>query len=107
MENLCSFLAACTRAPGAAGQVLLATDGSDWWVAELVQAMGDASGRGGPSFPFPVSFLRLAAKAAGAQRAMDSLSRPMLLDGSAAWQACGWTPPVRPAEALRASVRAA
>jgi nucleoside-diphosphate-sugar epimerase len=106
VENLASFLAASATRPLPAHSVFVIGDGSDWSTVQLVRAMAEALGKRSRAFPFPLGLLRLAASAVDRIRELDSLSRPMRVDASAAWQACAWQPSVEPASGLRDAVRA-
>lgn len=98
VDNLASMLAYCAETPNVDG-VFVAGDGSDFELPSLIRAI--AAGVHAPSrlVPFPPGLLRLAAKVAGRQREIDSLTRPMPVDWSKI-RAVGWMPALNAANAL-------
>ena len=98
VDNLASLLAHCAEQSGMAG-VFIAGDGSDYELPELIRAIAAGIHRPARLVPFPPGLLRLAARALGRQREIDSLTRPMPVDWSKI-RAAGWTPPLATASAL-------
>lgn len=98
VDNLASLLAHCAEQPDMGG-VFVAGDGSDFELPELIRAIAAGIRRPARLVPFPTGLLRLAARAIGRQREIDSLTRPMPVDWSKI-RAAGWTPPQAAASAL-------
>lgn len=102
VDNLASLLTYCAEAPDMAG-LCIAGDGSDFELPELIRAI--AAGVRTPLrlVPCPPGLLRLAAKAFGRQREIDSLTRPMLVDWTKI-RTAGWTPARNAADGLAATI---
>ena len=106
VDNLASFLIACATRPLPQHSVFVIGDGSDWSTAWVARSIAEALGRRSLVFPFPPGLLRAAAYVVGHSRELDSLSRPMRIDTSEAFEACNWTPPIELASALNNAVMA-
>src|SRR5690606_24496483 len=74
VENLADLLLHLAPHPAGHG-VILAGDGSDCTVPELLRAMAGELGRPARLFPVPPAWLRGGARLAGLRREMDSLPR--------------------------------
>jgi len=102
LQNLCGLLEACIDHPAAAGRVLLAADGEDVTLPELLDAI--ARGLGRPARLFKVPWLLVESLAAMAGR-RDDLARlvgSLRVDASETRQLLDWQPHVRFDAGIRA-----
>ncbi len=100
VTNLASLAIAASRHPAAAGATLMASDGEDVSVRDLLARIGTAYGRPARLLPVPVALLRLLGSLTGQRPAIDRLCDPLLVDGGPTRQLLGWRPPVTMADEL-------
>ena len=103
-NNLCSPVAASLAHPGAARQVLLASDGEDASTPELIRLIAKASGVHPRLVPFPVPLLHFAARLMGREAEMLRLTGSLLIDSSRTRRLLGWRPPLRLREGIRQAI---
>lgn len=94
LENLVDFIALCVNHPAAANQVFLASDGVNFSTGQIIKLLAKGMGRRGRLVPFPVSFLRGAARMSGQLGVYTQLCGSLQIDSSKANQLLGWVPPV-------------
>lgn len=94
VANLCALLAACVEHPAAAGQVLLAADGEDVTLPELLAAIGRGLGRPARVFGAPWGLVDALARLAGRGGELARLSGSLRVDDRATRQLLGWQPGV-------------
>lgn len=94
VDNLCGLLAACIDHPAAVGQTLLAADGEDVTLPELLQAIGRGLGRPARLFRAPWGLVESLARLAGRGADLARLSGSLRVDDSATRRTLGWQPGV-------------
>lgn len=104
VDNLCTLLAACIDHPAAAGQVLLAADGEDVTLPELLTAIGRGLGRPARLISVPWGLVEALAKLAGRGGDLARLAGSLRVDDGATRQLLGWRPGVRFEAGVRAMV---
>jgi nucleoside-diphosphate-sugar epimerase len=104
VENLASLLLCCTEG-GNRVRTFVVDDASNWELPSLLGEIASVLGVPFRPFPFPVELLQVAGRLLGRTRELDSLTRPMLVDGSKARYELGWTPPFDRNSALVTTVR--
>ena len=104
VENLCSALVACLEHPGAAGQVLIASDGEAVSSPDLVRRLAAALGVRARLVAAPLWALRLAGTLTGRGGAIARLTGSLEVD-DAKLRALGWAPVVDLDEGLRRTAR--
>jgi nucleoside-diphosphate-sugar epimerase len=92
--NLADFLVKCVGHPEAANETFMVTDGEDVSTRELIVRLASALGRTARFLPVPEFAIRLAARLAGKEAAVDRLLGSLVIDSGKARQRLGWTPPV-------------
>lgn len=93
LGNLVDAIAHCLRAPQAAGQTYLVSDGQDVSTPELVRAMARALQRPVRSLPCPVLLLRFLGKVLGREKVIDRLVGSLFVDSTRIRQDLKWVPP--------------
>lgn len=91
--NFADALIACACHPAAAGKTYLVCDGEEVSTAELIRRIAGALGRQARLFPFPVTLLRLAARAAGKLAEVERLTGNLVLDSGPIRKDLAWHPP--------------
>ncbi len=94
VDNLADLLALCCRHPAAAGQVLLAADGRDLSVAELLRLLAGAMGKRAPLFPMPVGLMRAGAALLGKGAVADRLLGSLQVDAGPTRALLSWQAPL-------------
>ncbi|WP_439856360.1 NAD-dependent epimerase/dehydratase family protein [Pseudomonas yamanorum] len=94
LENLVDFITLCIGHPGAANQIFLVSDDIQFSTAQMIRLLANGMGRKGRLIPFPVSFLRMAARLLGKQGVYTQLCGSLQVDSSKARRLLGWVPPV-------------
>jgi UDP-glucose 4-epimerase len=105
VENLADCLVRCVTHPGAANQTFMVSDGQDVSTRELVARLASPLGRRARFLPVPELFLRLAARLAGKEPALDRLLGSLELDSGKIRRTLGWKPPVTLDSGLAATAR--
>jgi UDP-glucose 4-epimerase len=106
LDNLVDLLVLCGRHPQAPGQVFLASDGEALSTTDLLRRLGRVLGRPARLIPVPPSVLATALRIAGRRDLASRLFGSLEIDGSAAHERLGWTPPISVDEALAHTARA-
>ena len=102
VQNLCSLLEACVDHPAAAGRVLLAADGEDVTLPELLDAIARGLGRSARLFKVPWRLVESLASMAGRRAELERLAGSLRVDASETRQVLGWQPHVRFDAGIRA-----
>ena len=91
--NLVDAIIVCASSPNAAGHTYLVSDGDAVGMPQLIKKIALALDK--PSFvlPFPVSIMRLLAKAIGKTSSVDRLTQSLVIDSSKIRQQLDWRPP--------------
>lgn len=105
-DNLVDLMTIAVQHPGAAGQVLLAADGTDLSTAALVRLLAEGQGRPARLFAIPGSVVAALRFLPGLGRLVAPLSLSLQVDDGATRALLGWTPPIAAAAALTATARA-
>ena len=95
LQNLCGLLEACIDHPAAAGRVLLAADGEDVTLPELLDAIARGLGRPARLFKVPWLLVESFASMAGRREDLARLVGSLRVDASETRQVLGWQPHVR------------
>ena len=95
LQNLCGLLEACIDHPAAAGRVLLAADGEDVTLPELLDAIARGLGRPARLFKMPWLLVESFASMAGRREDLARLVGSLRVDASETRQVLGWQPHVR------------
>jgi nucleoside-diphosphate-sugar epimerase len=102
VQNLCGLLEACIDHPAAAGRVLLAADGEDVTLPELLDAIARGLGRSARLFRVPWLLVESLASMAGRREDLARLTGSLRVDTSETRQLLGWQPRVRFEPGIRA-----
>ena len=95
LQNLCGLLEACIDHPAAAGRVLLAADGEDVTLPELLESIARGLGRSARLFKVPWLLVESFASMAGRREDLARLVGSLRVDASETRQVLGWQPHVR------------
>jgi nucleoside-diphosphate-sugar epimerase len=102
LQNLCGLLEACIDHPAATGRVLLAADGEDVTLPELLDAIARGLGRPARLFKVPWPLVESLAAMAGRRDDLARLVGSLRVDASETRQVLGWQPHVRFDAGIRA-----
>jgi nucleoside-diphosphate-sugar epimerase len=102
VENLCGLLEACIDHPAAAGRVLLAADGEDVTLPELLDSIARGLGRSARLFKVPWLLVESFASMAGRRDDLARLVGSLRVDAGETRQVLGWQPHVRFDAGIRA-----
>jgi len=105
LGNLVDAILTCIRAPSAAGQIYLVSDGSDISTPELVRAIANTLGVSPRPFPFPPSLLMLGATMIGKREEARRLLGSLQIDSSRIRRELGWRPPYTMEQGLAETAR--
>jgi nucleoside-diphosphate-sugar epimerase len=94
VENLADFLVRCASHSGAANATFMVSDGEDVSTRGLIDRLARSFGRSARFLPVPESAVRLAARLAGKEAAVNRLLGSLAIDSETARQRLGWKPPV-------------
>jgi nucleoside-diphosphate-sugar epimerase len=94
-QNLCGLLEACIDHPAAAGRVLLAADGEDVTLPELLAAIARGLGRSARLFKVPWPLVESLASLAGRRDDLARLVGSLRVDASETRRLLGWQPRMR------------
>lgn len=103
VANLVDLLATVATHPAAAGQVLLATDGTDVSTAALIRLLAQGQGRTARLFPLPQAVFAVLRKLPGLGAPVSRLTLSLQADDRLTRNLLGWVPPVAAEAALRAA----
>lgn len=104
LESLVDFILLCAdynKAPQAANEIFVISDGEDVSTSELFHRVAKAYGIKSRLFPFPVRLLRLGAIFLGKQDIVDRLSGSLQVNSSKARELLCWKPVVTMSEQLK------
>jgi nucleoside-diphosphate-sugar epimerase len=101
VENLASFLVACTTHPAAAGETFLISDSEDVSTAQIVHYLAEGMGKKAWLVPFPAPALKTVASIFGAGGLYDKMYSSLQVDPSKAINLLGWSPQKSVREGLR------
>ena len=101
VENLVDLLVRCLDHPGAAGEILLVSDGEDLSTTELIRRMAAALDTSPRLYPVPVKLLRLIGRATAQSTLVGRLVDSLQVDSAYTCERLGWTPPIDVAAGLR------
>jgi UDP-N-acetyl-alpha-D-quinovosamine dehydrogenase len=104
-DNLVDLAATAALHPAAAGQVLLAADGSDFSTPALIRILAQGQGHAARLFAVPETMLAALRAVPGLGSALARLTLSLQVDDRATRALLGWTPPVPAAAALLAAAR--
>lgn len=105
VENLADLLVTCVTHPEAAGQTFLVSDCEDVSTRELIVRLARALGCSHRFLPVPEFMLRLGARLAGKEPALDRLLGSLAINSQKAHERLGWTPPEPLDQGLAATAR--
>jgi len=103
LDNLVDFVALCAdreKAPKAANEVFLISDGADVSTSDLLRKVASSQGVKSRLLPLPVSVMTFVAKMLGKGAVADRLFGNLQVDSSKAQELLGWQPVVTMDEAL-------
>lgn len=101
VDNLADLISVCLAHAAAAGQRFMASDGHDVSTRELAEMLGTALGVRPRLLPVPIGSMRLAARIAGKEPALNRLLGDLQVDITKNRELLGWSPPVTLQEGLR------
>jgi UDP-glucose 4-epimerase len=104
LANLVDLIVRTLEHPGAANQILLASDGEDLSVPQLLVRLGRAMGRPPKLLPMPGWLLRASASLLGRYSEARRLCTPFQLDIGHTRHLLDWTPPIGVDEGLAQTV---
>ncbi|MDO5896974.1 NAD-dependent epimerase/dehydratase family protein [Agrobacterium sp. Azo12] len=104
VQNLSSFLIACTQAELPEISTFVFGDGSDWSTLELVTKIANFKNLRLRLFSIPSFVFSRASEFAGRKREYESLSKPMTIEWEHAWNECKWSPPYTPESCMTEAV---
>ena len=105
VENLADFLAQCVSHPEAANETFMVSDGEDVSTRELIARLARALGRSARFLPVPEFAVRLGARLAGKEAAVNRLFGSLVINSDKARRTLGWQPPVTLDSGLAATAR--
>jgi len=105
-DNLVDLIALAATHPAAAGQILLARDGSDLSTPQLIQALAAGLGRKARLFAVPDALFAALRAVPGIGLKLAPLTLSLQVDDSPTRELLSWTPVVSVADALSATARA-
>jgi nucleoside-diphosphate-sugar epimerase len=105
VENLADFLVLCASHSGAANQTFMVSDGEDVSTRELVARLARDLGRLARFLPVPEFLVRLAARLARKEAAVNRLLGSFYVSSDKARQRLAWKPPVTLDIGLAATAR--
>ena len=91
--NLVDAIIVCASNPKAAGQTYLVSDGDAVSIPQLIKKMALALHKPSYLLHFPVSIMRLLAKAVGKTSSINRLTQSLIIDSSKIRQELDWKPP--------------
>jgi nucleoside-diphosphate-sugar epimerase len=103
LDNLVDFIALCAdreKAPKAANEVFLISDGADVSTSDLLRKVASSQGVKSRLLPLPVSVMTFVAKMLGKGAVADRLFGNLQVDSSKARDLLGWEPVVTMDEVL-------
>ena len=92
--NLCDLMAQCVAHPAAAGRILLAADGEDITLPQLICVLASAMDKPCRLFAAPLGALRAVTKAIGKGATFAKLTDSLQVDISETMQRLAWKPPL-------------
>ena len=92
LQNFCELLVLCSIHPDAAGELLMAADGTDVSTPELLAMISDAMDRRLRIPSVPLGSLRVLAMLAGRRAELERLTNSLQVDASRARSILNWTP---------------
>lgn len=104
-DNLVDFLYLCIEHPLAANETFVISDCIDVSTPEIVRNLASGMGRPPRLFACPVWLLRIGLTMLGKKNMYSQLCKSLLIDSGKARNLLGWTPPVKPLQALFAAGR--
>ena len=103
VENLADCLVRCVTHPEAANHTFMVSDGEDVSTRELVSRLAPLLGRSAWFLPVSERALRLVARLAGKEAAVERLLGSLEIDSSKVRQTLEWEPPVTLSRGLEAA----
>jgi len=103
--NVVDAILTCIKAPAAAGRIYLVSDGHDLSTPDLVRALARCLGVAPRLFPFPPSFLMLAASLVGKREEAARVLGSLQVDSSRIQRELGWRPPRMTEDGLAQTAR--
>jgi nucleoside-diphosphate-sugar epimerase len=103
--NLADFLVQCAIHPAAANETFMVSDGEDVSTRELIARLALPLGRPARFLPVPEFAVRLPARLAGKEAAVNRLFGSLAVNSEKARKVLGWTPPVTLDSGLAATAR--
>jgi nucleoside-diphosphate-sugar epimerase len=104
-DNLVDLIALAATHRSAAGKILLARDGEDLSIPDLIRALAAGLGRKARLFSVPDTLLLGLRALPGIGPKLSSLTLSLQVDDSPTRTLLGWTPPLGAADALTATAR--
>lgn len=104
--NLSDLLMTCVDHPCAAGQILLASDGEDLTIPELLRAIARAMNRNLRLVDVPPALLEIGATLVGLGPQIHRLVRSLQVDPTSTFSRLDWSPPVTARDGLQRTVAA-
>ena len=103
--NLAKLICHCLSYPGAAGRILLASDGEDLSTPQLIRGLASAMEKPARLFPVPTALLTATAAIAGKAAELGRLTDSLQVDASELQRQLDWQPPLSVEQGLRDTVR--
>ena len=104
IDNLVDLLITCLKAPAAADQTFLVSDGQDVSTTELLRRTAKAMGKTALLLPVPVSWLELGAALLNKQALAQRLCGSLQVDIEKNRRLLGWWPPLTLDQGLKKAV---
>ena len=101
VDNLCALISLAAQHPAAAGEVFLASDGSDVSTHQMLQALAEGMQRRRVSIPVPAPFLALLLTLAGKSDLYTQLCGSLTIDCTKAQRLLGYQPDTDTLRSLR------
>ncbi len=103
--NLADAIVRCIRAPHAAGETFLVSDGEDMSTPELIRRIGRALGHTPRLIPFPPAAIRLAGWLTGRSSMVEPLLDSAVVDSAKIRRTLDWRPPYTIDHGLRETAK--
>lgn len=105
LNNLTDFIRVCATHPGAGGEVFVVSDGQDFSLPEILQALFEGKSKAPRLFYFPVAIMSTAARLLGKGALMTQLCGSFIINSEKARTVLNWVPPFSPRDELVKSAR--
>ncbi|VVP12032.1 N-acetyl-alpha-D-glucosaminyl-diphospho-ditrans, octacis-undecaprenol 4-epimerase [Pseudomonas fluorescens] len=105
LNNLTDFMRVCATHPSAGGELFVVSDGQDFSLPEILQALFEGKSKAPRLFYFPVTLMSAAARLVGKGALMTQLCGSFVINSEKARTLLNWVPPFSARDELVKSAR--